>query len=84
VCDANRAAVRGLSAETKGRVQVRTIEHLLPEAVRAREHFGWGSHGMVLTRGGTVVWSASDHRATAFEAMVATKRALGEPGDDCR
>jgi hypothetical protein len=63
---------------------VRTVEHLDPEAKRAVARFKWDSHGLVITREGQVLYTASDHRANAYDALVAAKRAVGEPLDDCR
>ncbi len=76
--------MRGLSAELHGQIRVRTVEHLDPEAKRAVERFKWDSHGLVITREGRVLYTASDHRANAYDALVAAKRAVGEPTDDCR
>lgn len=73
----------GLSNELHGRVSVRTVPHLAPEAKAAVKRFGWASHGLVITRGGRVIYSASDHRANAYDAHVALRDALGLP-PDCR
>lgn len=76
--------MRGLSAELHGQIRVRTVEHLDPEAKRAVERFKWDSHGLVITRGGQVLYSASDHRANAYDALVAAKHAIDQPANDCR
>ncbi|MEW6430125.1 MAG: hypothetical protein AB1730_01345 [Myxococcota bacterium] len=69
----------GFEQEFDGRVRVRTVPHLAPEAKAAVERFGWSSHGLVITRGGRVVYTASDHRANAFDANVAVRKVLGLP-----
>lgn len=73
----------GLPSELHGQVKVRTVPHLDPEAKAAVARFGWASHGLVITRGGRVIYSASDHRANAYDAHVALREALGLPLD-CR
>ncbi|MEW5743187.1 MAG: hypothetical protein AB1938_30005 [Myxococcota bacterium] len=69
----------GFDSEFHGKVRVRTVPHLDPEAKRAVEKYGWSSHGLVITRGGRVVYTASDHRANAYDANVALRQQLGWP-----
>jgi hypothetical protein len=71
--------VSGFESEFHGRVRVRTVPHLAPEAKESVEKLGWSSHGLVITRGGRVVYTASDHRANAYDANVALRQQLGWP-----
>lgn len=73
----------GLENELHGKVRVRTVMHLDPEAKAAVAHFGWASHGLVIRRGDEVLYTASDHRANGYDAHVALRNALGLPLD-CR
>lgn len=72
-----------LETELHGRVRVRTVPHLAPEAKAAVARFEWQSHGLVIRRGERIVYSASDHRATGYDAHVALRLELGLPLD-CR
>lgn len=83
MCDATRAAVSSLDSELHGQVRVRTVPHLDAEAKAAAARFGWASHGLVITRGDRVVYTASDHRANGYDAHVALVDELGLPRD-CR
>lgn len=69
----------GFDSEFHGKVRVRTVPSTAPEAKAAVKHYGWGSHGLVITRGGRVVYTASDHRANAYDADVALRLQLGWP-----
>lgn len=69
--------MRGLDSELHGLVRVRTVPHLDPEAKAAAARFGWQSHGLVVRRGGRVVYTASDHRANGYDAHVALVDELG-------
>jgi hypothetical protein len=71
--------VSGLETELHGQVRVRTVPHLAPEAKAAVARFDWASHGLVVTRGGEVLYVAGDHRANAYDAHVAINLALGLP-----
>ncbi len=72
-----------LESELEGQVRVRTVPHLAPEAKAAVARFGWASHGLVIRRGDRIVYTASDHRATGYDAHVALLDELGLPRD-CR
>ena len=69
----------GLPVELHGQVTVRTVPHLDPEAKAAVARFGWVSHGLVIRDGSNIIYSASDHRANAYDAHVALLTALGRP-----
>lgn len=73
----------GLENELHGQVRVRTVSSLEPEAKDAVKRFGWQSHGLVIRRGGAVLYSAADHRANGYDAHVALRLLLGLPLD-CR
>ncbi len=69
----------GFDREFGGQVRVRTIPSTAPEAKRAVARFGWSSHGLVIARGGRVLYSASDHRANAVDANIALRGMLDLP-----
>jgi hypothetical protein len=71
--------VSSFPAELQGRVAVRTVSHLTPEAKRVVQQMGWSNHGLVIRRDGEVLYSARDHRANAYDALVALKTALDQP-----
>ncbi len=73
----------GLETELHGQVRVRTVPHLDPEAKAAVARFDWASHGLIITRGSRLVYSAGDHRANGYDAHVALRNELGLPLD-CR
>lgn len=73
----------GLPAELHGKVRVRTVPHLDPEAKAAVARFDWQSHGLVIRRGERIVYTAGDHRANGYDAHVALRLELGLPLD-CR
>lgn len=75
--------MRGLELELHGRVRVRTVSSLAPDARAAVRRFDWQSHGLVIQRGDRVVYTASDHRANGYDAHVALRLELGLPLD-CR
>jgi hypothetical protein len=59
------------------------VPHLMPEAKEAVKRFDWQSHGLVIRKGDTILYTASDHRANGYDAFVALKEAFGLPLD-CR
>jgi hypothetical protein len=71
--------VSGFDSEFHGQVRVRTVPSVAPEAKQAVKRYDWSSHGLVITRGGRVVYTASDHRANAYDANVALRLQLGWP-----
>lgn len=73
----------GFPTELHGKVRVRTVPHLDPEAKAAVARFDWQSHGLVIRRGERLVYSAGDHRANGYDAHVALRLELGLPLD-CR
>ncbi len=73
----------GLETELHGKVHVRTVPHLDPEAKAAVKRFDWQSHGLVIRRGDRIVYTAGDHRANGYDAHVALRLELGLPLD-CR
>lgn len=83
VCDATRAQISRLPDEFHGRVKVRTVQSLAPEAKATAEALGWQSHGLVIAQGPKIVYSARDHRANGYDAHVALRELLGLPLD-CR
>lgn len=83
VCDATRAQVSRLPDELHGRVKVRMVQSLAPEAKAAAAKLGWQSHGLVIAQGPKLIYSARDHRANGYDAHVALREALGLPLD-CR
>jgi len=83
VCDNTRALVNKLPEEFHGHVKVRTVQSLAPEAKEAVANLKWNSHGLVITRGRKVVYSAADHRANGYDAHVALRQMMDLPLD-CR
>lgn len=83
VCDATRAQVNRFPDEFHGQVSVRTVQSLAPEAKQAAENLKWQSHGLVITRGRKIVYSAADHRANSYDAHVALRQLMNLPLD-CR
>lgn len=69
----------GFEQEFPGQVRVRTVPSNAPEAKDAVARFGWASHGLIISRGGRVLYTASDHRANGFDANVALRNLLGLP-----
>ena len=58
---------------------MRTVEHLEPEAKAAVAQLGFKSHGLVMRRGGEVVFQQPDHRVEVEQVRLALERMLGHP-----
>ncbi len=83
VCDATRRQLAPIPDELHGAASVRMVHNLEPEAKEMVKRQGWNSHGLVIRKGRRVVYSASDHRANAYDAHVALRELFGLPLD-CR
>jgi hypothetical protein len=75
--------VSSLPAEFGNQISVRQVSHLEPEAKQVVRELGWANHGLVIRENGKIMYSASDHRANGFDALVALKMKFDLPFD-CR
>ncbi len=78
-CQGVRTNVEALPSKYPGQLTVRTVEHLEPEVKAAVAQLGFKSHGLVMRRGGEVVFRQPDHRVEVEQVRLALERMLGPP-----
>ncbi len=77
-CQGVKAAVEAMPAQYSGKLVVRTVEHLEQEGVAAVKTYSFKSHGLIIKRGGEVVFRQPDHRVELDQVRLALNRLLLE------